>query len=76
MDNINVIKYVLILVKKIEELLQEIYDQACRQLNEILNKLNSTNLGSEFYMDDKVFNSGFNWIEKLLYKLRYIKIYG
>lgn len=44
--------------EKIEELLQEIYDQACRQLNEIQNELNklvnSTNLGSEdFTMDDK-----------------------
>jgi len=38
-------------IEKIEELLQEIYDQACRQLNEIqmeINKLqNSTNLGAE-----------------------------
>lgn len=44
--------------EKIEELLQEIYDQACRQLNEIQNELNklmnSTNLGAEeFTMDDK-----------------------
>ena len=42
-------------VEKIEELLQEIYDQSCRQITEILtlaqneiNKLtNSTNLGSD-----------------------------
>jgi hypothetical protein len=44
--------------EKIEELLQEIYDQACRQLNEIQNEMNklinSTNLGSDdFNMDDK-----------------------
>jgi ElaB/YqjD/DUF883 family membrane-anchored ribosome-binding protein len=44
--------------EKIEELLQEIYDQACRQLNEIQNEINklinSTNLASEdFTMDDK-----------------------
>ena len=41
---------------KVEELLQEIYDQACRQLNEIqveINKLtNSTNL-AEVDMDTK-----------------------
>ena len=45
-------------VEKIEELLQEIYDQACRQINEIQNELskliNSTNLGADdFTMDDK-----------------------
>ena len=45
-------------VNKIEELLQEVYDQACRQINEIQNEINklinSTNLGSEdFSMDDK-----------------------
>ena len=45
-------------VEKIEELLQEIYDQACRQINEIqieINKLTvSTNLGNdETTMDDK-----------------------
>lgn len=45
-------------VEKVEELLQEIYDQACRQLNEIQNEINkltnSTNLGSEdITMDDK-----------------------
>lgn len=44
--------------EKIEELLQEIYDQACRQLNEIQNEINklvnSTNLGSDdFTMEDK-----------------------
>lgn len=44
--------------EKIQELLQEIYDQACRQLNEIQNEanklINSTNLGAEdFTMDDK-----------------------
>jgi replicative DNA helicase len=45
-------------VEKIEELLQEVYDQACRQLIEIQNEINklinSTNLGSDdFTMDDK-----------------------
>lgn len=45
-------------VEKIEELLQEIYDQSCRQINEIQNEINkltnSTNLGSEeTTMDDK-----------------------
>lgn len=45
-------------VEKIEELLQEIYDQACRQINEIqieINKLTvSTNLGTdETTMEDK-----------------------
>lgn len=45
-------------VEKIEELLQEIYDQACRQINEIqieINKLTvSTNLGNdEITMEDK-----------------------
>lgn len=45
-------------VEKIEELLQEVYDQACRQLNEIQNEINklinSTNLASDdFTMDDK-----------------------
>ena len=44
--------------EKIEELLQEIYDQACRQLNEIQNEINkltnSTNLGADgVTMDDK-----------------------
>lgn len=44
--------------EKIEELLQEIYDQACRQITEIQNEMNkltnSTNLGSDdFTMDDK-----------------------
>lgn len=38
-------------IEKIEELLQEIYDQACRQLNEIQNEMNklqnSTNLGDD-----------------------------
>lgn len=38
-------------IEKIEELLQEIYDQACRQLNEIQNEMNklqnSTNLGED-----------------------------
>ena len=52
------IKVRLSFVEKIEELLQEVYDQACRQINEIqyeINKLvNSTNLGSDdFTMDDK-----------------------
>ena len=27
-------------VEKIEELLQEVYDQACRQINEIQNEIN------------------------------------
>lgn len=45
-------------IEKIEELLQEIYDQACRQINEIQNQINklenSTNLGlDEVSMDDK-----------------------
>ena len=45
-------------VNKIEELLQEVYDQACRQINEIQNEINklinSTNLGADdFTMDDK-----------------------
>lgn len=44
--------------EKIEELLQEIYDQACKQLNEIQNEINkltnSTNLGIDgVTMDDK-----------------------
>ena len=52
------IKVRLSSVEKIEELLQEVYDQACRQINEIQNEINklinSTNLGSEdFSMDDK-----------------------
>lgn len=43
---------------KVEELLQEVYDQACRQLNEIQNEMNklvnSTNLGADdFTMEDK-----------------------
>lgn len=45
-------------IEKVEELLQEIYDQACRQLNEVQSEINklqsSTNLGEEgFSMDDK-----------------------
>ena len=45
-------------IEKIEELLQEVYDQACRQINEIQNEINklinSTNLGADdFNMDDK-----------------------
>lgn len=44
--------------EKVEELLQEVYDQACRQINEIQNEINklinSTNLASDdFTMDDK-----------------------
>lgn len=44
--------------EKVEELLQEIYDQACRHLTEIQNSKNalmsSTNLADEnFTMDDK-----------------------
>ena len=43
---------------KVEELLQEVYDQACKQLNEIQNEINklinSTNLASDdFTMEDK-----------------------
>ena len=45
-------------IEKVEELLQEIYDQSCRQINEIQNEINkltnSTNLGSDdTTMDDK-----------------------
>lgn len=45
-------------VEKIEELLQEIYDQACRQLNEVQNEMNklmnSSNLGADgVSMDEK-----------------------
>jgi hypothetical protein len=45
-------------INKVEELLQEVYEQACRQLNEIqieINKLaNSTNLGADdIGMDEK-----------------------
>lgn len=45
-------------IEKIEDLLQEIYDQACRQINEVQNEMNrlanSTNLGSdEVTMDEK-----------------------
>lgn len=52
------IKVRLSSAEKIEEVLQEVYDQACRQINEIQNEINklinSTNLGSEdFTMDDK-----------------------
>lgn len=44
--------------EKVEELLQEVYDQACRQLNELQNEINklvnSTNLANEnFTMEDK-----------------------
>ena len=43
---------------KVEELLQEIYDQACRQINEVQNEINkltvSTNLGADdVTMEDK-----------------------
>ena len=34
------IKVRLSSVEKIEELLQEVYDQACRQINEIQNEIN------------------------------------
>lgn len=52
------IKVRLSSAEKIEEVLQEVYDQACRQINEIQNEINklinSTNLASEdFTMDDK-----------------------
>lgn len=45
-------------IEKVEELLQEIYDQSCRQITEIQNEINkltnSTNLGSDdTTMDDK-----------------------
>jgi hypothetical protein len=45
-------------VEKIEEVLQEVYDQACRQINEVQNEINklinSTNLASDdFTMEDK-----------------------
>ena len=45
-------------IEKIEDLLQEIYDQACRQINEVQNEINrlanSTNLGAdEVTMDEK-----------------------
>ena len=45
-------------IDKVEELLQEVYDQSCRQINEIQNEINkltvSTNLGSDdITMDDK-----------------------
>lgn len=45
-------------INKVEELLQEVYEQACRQLNEIQNEINklanSTNLGAdEIGMDEK-----------------------
>lgn len=45
-------------VEKIEELLQEIYDQACKQITEIQNEMNkltnSTNLGvDDFSIDAK-----------------------
>lgn len=45
-------------IEKIEDLLQEIYDQACRQINEVQNEMNrltnSTNLGAdEVTMDEK-----------------------
>ena len=38
-------------IEKIEDLLQEIYDQSCRQINEIQNEINklanATNLGAD-----------------------------
>jgi len=45
-------------IEKIEQLLQEIYDQSCRMTNEIQNEINklvnSTNLGEEgFSMESK-----------------------
>lgn len=45
-------------IDKIEELLQEIYNEACRQLNQIQNEMdklmNSTNFGDEsFSLEDK-----------------------
>ena len=43
-------------VEKIEELLQEIYDQACRQITEIQNEMNklvnSTNMAEEGFSID------------------------
>jgi hypothetical protein len=52
------IKVRLSSAEKIEEVLQEVYDQACRQINEIQNEINklinSSNLGADdFTMDDK-----------------------
>ena len=52
------IKVRLSSIEKIEEHLQQVYDQPCRQINEIQNEINklinSTNLGSDdFTMDDK-----------------------
>jgi hypothetical protein len=52
------IKVRLSSAEKIEEVLQEVYDQACRQINEIQNEINklinSTNLGADdFTMEDK-----------------------
>lgn len=46
-------------IEKVEALLQEVYDQACRQINEIQNQINkienSTNLGlDEITIEDKV----------------------
>lgn len=45
-------------IEKVEDLLQEIYDQACRQINEVQNEMNrlanSTNLGADdVTMDEK-----------------------
>lgn len=43
-------------IEKIEELLQEIYDQACKQITEIQNEINklvnSTNLGADGFSID------------------------
>ena len=43
-------------IEKIEDLLQEIYDQACRQINEVQNEINrlanSTNLGADGFSID------------------------
>lgn len=43
-------------IEKIEELLQEIYDQACKQITEIQNEINklvnSTNLGADGFTID------------------------
>ena len=58
MENNRKYKVKLNSIEKIEDLLQEIYDQACRQINEIQNEINllsnSTNLGADgVTMDEK-----------------------
>ena len=58
MENNKRYKVKLNSVDKIEDLLQEIYDQSCRQINEIQNEINkltnATNLGADdVTMEDK-----------------------